>query len=120
MLLKELQVDITCSSDMEFLDNDRTRMPAWLIRLACAAHTGAASLAECRDLCKWFGSKRRRATIHQWYQAYADYYEQEFTAEPDRVAAMKRRSSSKTNRRRSSTRRLVLIRKSCSSDYSNT
>ena len=43
--------------------------------------SGAASLAECRDLCEWFG-----ATIQYWYQDYADYYEQDFTAEPDRVA----------------------------------
>lgn len=59
----------------------------WIvIRLACAAHAGAASLAECRDLCEWFGVERRRATIHHWYQAYADHYDQEFTAEPDRIA----------------------------------
>jgi putative transposase len=86
MLFEELQVDITDSSDVEFLDSDRTRTPAWLIRLACAAHAGAASLAECRDLCEWFGVERRRATIHHWYQAYADHYDQDFTAEPDRVA----------------------------------
>ena len=86
MLFEELHVDVTGSSDVEFLDSDRTRTPAWLIRLACAAHAGAASLAECRDLCEWFGVERRRATIQHWYQAYADYYEQDFTAEPDRVA----------------------------------
>ncbi|WP_433627790.1 IS6 family transposase [Halomicrococcus sp. NG-SE-24] len=85
-MFEELQVDVTGSSDVEFLDSDRTRTPAWLIRLACAVHAGAASLAECRDLCKWFGVERRRATIQHWYQAYADYYEQDFTAEPDRVA----------------------------------
>ncbi|MFA9417965.1 IS6 family transposase [Natrinema sp. HArc-T2] len=86
MLFEELQVDVTGSSDVEFLDSDRTRTPAWLIRPACAAHAGAASLAECRDLCEWFGVERRRATIQHWYQAYADYYEQDFTAQPDRVA----------------------------------
>jgi Transposase and inactivated derivatives len=43
-------------------------------------------LAECRDLCEWFGVERRRATIHHWYQQYAEYHEQEFTAAPDRVA----------------------------------
>ncbi len=43
-------------------------------------------MAECRDLCEWFGVERRRATIHHWYQAYADHYDQDFTAEPDRVA----------------------------------
>jgi len=86
MLFEELQVDITDSSDVEFLDSDRTCTPAWLIRPTCAAHAGAASLAECRDLCEWFGVERRRATIHHWYQAYAEYYDQDFTAEPDRVA----------------------------------
>lgn len=35
---------------------------------------------------KWFGVERRRATIHHWYQAYADHYDQDFSAEPDRVA----------------------------------
>ncbi len=85
MLFEELQVDVTGSSDVEFLNSDRTRTPPWLIRLACAVHAGAASLAECRDLCEWFGVGRRRATIQHWYQAYADYYEQDFTAEPDRV-----------------------------------
>ena len=86
MLLEELQIDVTSSSDVPFLDNNRTHTPAWLIRLACAAHAAAASLAECRDLCEWFGVSRTRATIHHWYQAYADHYEQDFTAEPDRVA----------------------------------
>ncbi len=61
--------------------------PAWLIRLACAAHAATASLAECRDLCEWFGVSRTRATIHHWYQSYADHYDQDFTADPDRIAA---------------------------------
>jgi len=86
MLFEELQIEITGSSDVEFLDSHRTSTPAWLIRLACAAHTGAASLAECRDLCEWFGVKRRRATIHHWYQAYAEHHDQGFTAEPDHIA----------------------------------
>ena len=86
MLLEELQVDVASSSDVEFLDSDRTRTPAWLIRLACAAHAGAASLAECRDLCEWFGVSRRRTTIQHWYQAYAEHYEQDFTAKPNRAA----------------------------------
>ena len=55
MLFEELQVEITDSSDVELLDSDRTRTPAWLIRLACADHAGVTSLAECRDLCEWFG-----------------------------------------------------------------
>jgi putative transposase len=86
MLFEELQIDVTGSPDVAFLNSDRTRTPAWLIRLACAAHAGAASLAECRDLCEWFGVERRRATIHHWYQSYADHYEQEFTVQPERVA----------------------------------
>jgi putative transposase len=68
------------------LDAQRTRTPAWLIRLACDAHSAAASLAECRDLLEWLGVSRTRATIHHWYQSYADTYEQNFTVEPDRVA----------------------------------
>ena len=86
MLFEELQVEITSSSDVEFLDNHRTSTPAWLIRLACTAHAGAASLAECRDLCEWFGVERRRATIQHWYQEYAEYHNQDFTVEPDRIA----------------------------------
>ncbi len=86
MLFEELQVDIMDSSDVEFLDSDWTRTPAWLIRLACAAHAGAAPLAECRDFCVWFGVCRRRTTIHHWYQAYAEHYDQDFSAEPDRIA----------------------------------
>ena len=85
MLFEELQVDIADSSDVEFLDCDRTRTTAWIIRLACTAHAGAASLAECRDLCEWFGVDRRRAAIQHWYQAYAGYYDQEFTAELYRI-----------------------------------
>ena len=85
-MLEELQVEVTNSPNVPFLDTDRTSTPAWLIRLACAAHAAAASLAECRDLCEWFGVSRTRATIHHWYQSYAEYYDQSFTVEPDRVA----------------------------------
>ena len=85
-MLEELQVTVTNSPDLPFLDEERTRTPAWLIRLACAAHAAAASLAECRDLCEWFGVSRTRATIHHWYQSYAEHYEQDFTVEPDRIA----------------------------------
>ncbi|WP_273837378.1 DDE-type integrase/transposase/recombinase [Halococcus sp. PRR34] len=41
---------------------------------------------ECRDLCEWFGVSRTRTAIHHWYQSYADHYDQDLTAEPDRVA----------------------------------
>lgn len=54
-LLEELHAEATGSPNLPFLDADRTRTPAWLIRLACAAHASAALLAECRDLCEWFG-----------------------------------------------------------------
>ena len=86
MLIEELHLDVTGSLDVPFLDSNRTRTSAGLIRLACAAHAASASLAECRDLCEWFGVSRTRATIHHWYPAYADHYEQDFTVEPDRVA----------------------------------
>ena len=85
-MLEELQVKVTNSPNLPFLDEERTRTPAWLIRLACASHAAAASLAECRDLCEWFGVSRTRATIHYWYQSYAEHYEQDFTVEPDRIA----------------------------------
>ena len=85
-MLEELQVEVTNCSDVPFLDADRTSTPAWLVRLACAAHAAAASLAECWDLCEWFGVSRTRATIHHWYQSYADYYDQNFTTDPDRIA----------------------------------
>jgi len=57
-----------------------------LIRLACTAYAAAASLAEYRDLCEWFGVSRTRAAIHYWYQSYADHYDQDFTADLDRIA----------------------------------
>ena len=85
-MLEELQVEVTDCSNVAFLDADRTSTPAWLIRLTCAAHAAAASLAECCDLCEWFGVSRTRAAIHHWYQSYADHYDQDFTVEPDRVA----------------------------------
>ena len=85
-MLEELLVEVTDCSNVVFLDADRTSTPAWLIRLACAAHAAAASLAECRDLCEWFGVSRTRAAIHHWYQSYADHYDQDFTADPDRIA----------------------------------
>ena len=43
-------------------------------------------MAECRNLCEWFGVSRTRAAIHRWYHAYAEHYEQDFTVEPDWVA----------------------------------
>ena len=85
-MLEELQVEVTDCSSVAFLDADRTSTPAWLIRVACATHAAAASLAECRDLCEWFGVSRTRAAIRHWYQSYADHYGQDFTADPDRIA----------------------------------
>ena len=85
-MLEELQVEVTNCPGVPFLDADRTSTPAWLIRLACAAHAAAASLAECCDLCERFGVSRTRATIHHWYQSFAEHYDQDFTTEPERVA----------------------------------
>ena len=85
-MLEELQVEVTNCPGVPFLDADRTSTPAWLIRLECAAHAAAASLAECCDLCERFGVSRTRATIHHWYQSFAEHYDQDFTTEPERVA----------------------------------
>ena len=85
-MLKELQVEVTNCSNVPFFDADRMSTPAWLIRLVCAGHAAAASLAECRDHCEWFGGSRTRAAIHHWYQSYAEHYEQDFTTDPDRIA----------------------------------
>jgi transposase-like protein len=60
-------------------------------------------LAECRDLCERFGVSRTRATIHHWYQSFAKHYEQDFTADPDRIAVDEKRSSSKRSARDGST-----------------
>jgi putative transposase len=43
-------------------------------------------LAEIRDLLEWFGISRTRQAVHYWFHVYAEACEQEFTAEPDRVA----------------------------------
>jgi putative transposase len=66
------------------LNSHRTSTPAWLIRLACTAHAGATSLAECPDLPEWFDIERRRATVRHWYQEYTEHYHKELTIEPDR------------------------------------
>jgi transposase-like protein len=43
-------------------------------------------LAEIHDLLEWFGISRTRQAVHYWFHVYAEACEQEFTAEPDRVA----------------------------------
>ena len=83
-MLEELPLDPSKSEDVEFLDEERT--PAWLVRLACAAHASATSLSECSDLLAWFGVDRTRQAVWYWYQAYGDYHDEEFTAEPECVA----------------------------------
>jgi len=83
-MLEELPLDPTKSSNVVFLHEERT--PAWLVRLACAAHASAASLAECRDLLAWFGVDRTRQAVWYWMQAYGEHHDDEFVAEPDRVA----------------------------------
>jgi hypothetical protein len=65
-MLEELRVKVTNSPDVPVFDGDRKSTPAWLIRVARAAHA-AASLAECCDLCEWFDIGRTRATVHHWY-----------------------------------------------------
>ena len=112
-MLEELQVEVTSSLDVPFLDVDRTRTPAWLIRLACAAHAAAASLAECRDLCEWFGVSRTRAAIQHWYQSYADHYDQDFTAEPDRIAVDEKQVQLGSEQKAGSTPPSTSIRNSC-------
>ena len=72
------------SSHVAFLNVPRT--PAGPIRLACALHAVSTSLAEFRDLLEWFGVSRTRQAVHYWFHAYAETCEQEFIAEPDRVA----------------------------------
>lgn len=83
-MIEELPLDPSESEDVEFLDEERT--PAWLVRLACAAHASAASLSECSDLLAWFGVDRTRQAVWYWYQAYGDYHDEEFTAEPECIA----------------------------------
>ena len=83
-MIEELRLADTDAGNVPFLDGERT--PAGLIRLACALHATAASLAEIRDLLTWFGSSRSRPAIHNWCHSFAEYHEQAFTAEPDRIA----------------------------------
>ena len=88
-MLEELLFADTESPHVAFLDEPRT--PAGPIRLACALHAVSTSLAEIRDLLEWFGVSRTRQAVHYWFHAYADACEQEFTADPDRVAVDEKR-----------------------------
>lgn len=63
-------------------------------------YAGTASLTACHGLYEWFGVERCQATIQHRYQAYADYYEQGFTADPDRVAVDENVFNSKISRKR--------------------
>ena len=83
-MIEELRLADKDASTVPFLDGERT--PAGLIRLACALHASAASLAEIRDMLGWFGVNRSRPAIRNWCQSFAESHEQAFTAEPDRVA----------------------------------
>ena len=83
-MIKELRLANEDAGSVPFLDGERT--PAGLIRLACALHATAASLAEIRDLLTWFGVSRSRPAIHNWCHSFAEYHKQAFTAEPDRIA----------------------------------
>ena len=83
-MIEELRLADTDAGNVPFLDGERT--PAGLIRLACALHATAASLAEIRDLLTWFGISRSRPAIHNWCHSFAEHHEQASTAEPDRIA----------------------------------
>ena len=83
-MIEELRLADTDAGNVPFLDGERT--PAGLIRLACALHASAASLAEIRDMLGWFGVDRSRPAIRNWCQSFAESHEQTFIAEPDRVA----------------------------------
>ena len=86
-MIEELRLADEDASTVPFLDGERT--PAGLIRLACALHASAASLAEIRDMLGWFGVNHSRPAISNWCQSFAESHEQRFTAEPDRVAVDK-------------------------------
>jgi hypothetical protein len=85
-MLEELQVKGTNSRTCRFL-RQRTDVHVSLVDQAgvrCSCRSSV--VAECRDLCEWVGVSRTQATIHHWYQSYAEYYEQNFTVEPNRLA----------------------------------
>ena len=103
MLFEELQVDVMSSPDVEFLDSDRTSTPAWLIRLACAAHAGAASLAECRDLCEWFGVERPEPRSNTGTKLTPTITTKTSQQNQTVLRLMKNRSNSKMSRKRGST-----------------
>ena len=83
-MIEELDVEVTDSTEVPFLEEPRT--PSWLIWLACRLHACSTSLSECADVLEWFGVDRRRQSVNYWYQNYTEYCDQEFTATPDRVA----------------------------------
>ena len=83
-MLGELEVEVTDSEGVPFMEKPRT--PAWLIWLACRLHAGSTSLSECADVLDWFGVDRTRQAVNNWYGNYTEYCEQEFTATPARVA----------------------------------
>ena len=83
-MLGELEVEVTDSEEVPFMEKPRT--PAWLIWLACRLHAGSTSLSECADVLDWFGVDRTRQAVNNWYGNYTEYCEQEFTATPARVA----------------------------------
>ena len=83
-MIEELQLADEDASTVPFLEGERTA--AGLIRLPCALHASAASLAEIRDILGWFGVNRSCPAIRNWCQSFAESHEQTFTAEPDRSA----------------------------------
>lgn len=88
--------------------------PAWLIWLVCSAHAAAASSKECPDLCESFDVEGRQAVIQHRYQAFADNYEQDFTAKPDQVAVCEKQTQLENHQKTWLYATLTWIRKSCS------
>src|SRR5699024_10861997 len=83
-MIGELRLADGDANTVPFLDGERT--PAGLIRLACALHASAASLAEIRDILGWIGVDRSRPAIRNRCKSFAVSHEQTFTTAPDRVA----------------------------------
>ena len=86
-MLEELQVKVTSSPDVPFLDADRTRTPPqrrW--RSVAISASGSAS------------AEPEPPSI-TGNQSYAEHYDQDFTADPDRVAVDEKQVQLKEERK---------------------
>ena len=72
-MIEELRLADADANTVPFLDGER--MPAGLIRLACALHASATSLAAIRDVLGWFGVDRSRPAIRNWCHSFAESHE---------------------------------------------